>query len=125
VEFAALVPVLGILILGMVECSRAIMVTNILSDAARRGCRIGILPGKANSDITTYVAYHLSQQGIDTTQVNTIVQVNGATVDAATAKQRDKVSVQVTIPTSAVSWVTPYYIAGTTLLSETVVMMRQ
>jgi hypothetical protein len=125
VEFAAFAPLLGILIMGMLECSRAIMVTNILSDAARRGCRVGVLPGKANSDITTYVNYNLSAQGLDTTQVNTIVKVNGATANASTAKQRDQVSVQVTIPTSAVSWVTPYYISGATLLSETVVMMRQ
>jgi Flp pilus assembly protein TadG len=125
VEFAALAPFLATLILGSIEISRALMVKNMLSDSARRGCRVGIVPGKATSDITTYVNYNLTQQGLDTTQVTTAVLVNGKSADASTANSTDKISVQVAIPASAVSWVATHYITGTTLISETVVMMRQ
>ncbi len=45
-EFAVIAPFLGILILGMFELARGIMVKQMLNDAARRACRVAIQPLK-------------------------------------------------------------------------------
>jgi Flp pilus assembly protein TadG len=44
-EFAVVAPLLAIIMLGMFELSRAMMVLVILNDAARKGCRVGALAG--------------------------------------------------------------------------------
>src|SRR5438552_3815001 len=43
-EFAVVLPVLTVLMLGMIEMTRALQVKNYLADAARSGCRIGVQP---------------------------------------------------------------------------------
>src|SRR5205814_1100027 len=40
-----------IIIMGMFEISRAVMVVEYLNDAARKGCNTGIKPGKTFTDI--------------------------------------------------------------------------
>jgi Flp pilus assembly protein TadG len=125
VELAIVATFLATLIVGMVECTRALQVKSMLSEAARRGCRIGILPGRADSDIKTYVTDDLSQQGLDVTKVTITIQVNGTTANASTAQAKDRIAVQVSIPASSVAWVPSWFVSGTTLISDSVVMMRQ
>src|SRR5947209_2332932 len=43
VEFAVVAPILFLLMLAIFEFGRAFMVTGLLTDAARRGCRKGIV----------------------------------------------------------------------------------
>src|SRR5437879_11000619 len=50
-EFAIIVPILAVVLLGMIELCRGSMVKVILSDAARKGCRTGIQRDKGNADI--------------------------------------------------------------------------
>ena len=80
-----------VFILGLVEVGRAFMVQHLLTNAARSGCRIGIIPGKANSDVIDKVNSTLTAQGIrgDTATV----QVNDNTGDVANAKSGDEVTV--------------------------------
>src|SRR5438128_1702420 len=55
VEFAVVVPVFFLIFFGIVEIGRAFMVRGILDNAARAGCRTGILQGKSNTDVTSAV----------------------------------------------------------------------
>ncbi|HKD35984.1 MAG TPA: TadE/TadG family type IV pilus assembly protein, partial [Pirellulales bacterium] len=98
VEFAVLAPFMTIVVLGTFELARGIMVKQVLNDAARRGCRIGIQPLKANSDVTSGINNILTDNGFSTSIANITIQVNGVTVDCSTAKQNDRVSVKVSIP---------------------------
>jgi Flp pilus assembly protein TadG len=125
VEFAVLAPVLGIIVMGMVEMSRAMTAKMILNDAARKACRTGILSTGSNSTITSEVTNILSDNNISGSSATVTVQVNGQTVDASTAKQNDKVSVKVAVPYTKFAWTTPLFLSSTTIESETVVMMRQ
>jgi Flp pilus assembly protein TadG len=125
VEFAILAPFLTVLILGTFELARGIMVKQILNDAARRGCRTGIQPLMANSDVTTGVNNILTDNGISTSSATITIQVNGSTVDCSTAKQNDKVTVKVSIPTSATFWVSTYFLKSTSIDSDSVSMLRQ
>jgi Flp pilus assembly protein TadG len=124
-EFAILAPFLTILILGTFELARGIMVKELLNDAARKGCRTGVQPFKANSDVTAAVNNILTDNGIATSSATITIQVNGVTADCITAKQNDRVNVKVAIPTSATFWVSTYFLKSSTVESDSVSMLRQ
>jgi Flp pilus assembly protein TadG len=125
VEFAIIAPVFVFLALGMVEMARGMMVKEVLTDAARKGARTGILPYAANAAIQSDVNSVLTSNNISAADATVIIQVNDKTVDAATAVQNDKISVKVSIPVAKVAWITPLFLPGATIESETMVMMRQ
>jgi Flp pilus assembly protein TadG len=103
VEFAVVAPVLFCLVLGIVEVGRGLMVIQLLNNAARAGCRTGVVEGRATSDINATVTSILTAQGITTEGVT--VQVNDGSADASTAQSGDEITVKVSIPTSNITWV--------------------
>src|SRR5262249_9412438 len=109
-EFAVLAPLLGVILMGMVEMSRAMMAKVILNDAARKACRTGILPTGSNTTITSEVTNILSDNNISGTSATVTIQVNGSAVDASTSKQNDKISVKVAVPYSKFAWVQPFFL---------------
>lgn len=70
VELAIVLPVLVLMTLGMLQLGRAIMVRQILTDAARAGCRTGILPQYGNSNINSDVGTVMSDNGFASAQSN-------------------------------------------------------
>jgi Flp pilus assembly protein TadG len=124
VEFALLLPFFAALIVGMLEIGRAIIVKEILSDAAQKGCRTGALPGKASSDVTTDVNNILSTDN-NISGATTTILVNGQAADVGSATTGDQISVKVTVPFSNVTWTTTFFLSGQTIESEIVVMMKQ
>lgn len=125
VEFALLAPLIALLLVGMFEISRGIMGPEILSDAVRRGCRAGILPGADNSAVINAVKDVLTLNNIDPASATITIQVNSQAADVSTAEQNDKISVQVSVPASQVLWTSPYFFSNSSIESETVVMQRQ
>lgn len=125
VEFAIVATVLVTLTVGMFEMARGMMIKETLSNAARRGCRVAILPTGSNSAVKTDVEKVLTDHNVAAGDATIQVLVNGKTADAATAKQYDKISVRISIPASKVSWITPMFLSGESIQSEPVVMMRQ
>lgn len=85
------------------EVARGMMVTHLLNNAARQGCRIGVIEGKSTSDITTAVVNTLKSQGING-DVATVL-VNDGVAEASTAKAGDEITVTVSVPVANVSWV--------------------
>jgi Flp pilus assembly protein TadG len=102
VEFAMVCPVFFLFVLGIIEVGRGLMVTHLLTNAARVGCRTGILQNQSTQQITTAVVNSLSQQGIRS-EVTT-VQVNDGVADASTAKSGDEITVIVSVPVGKVTW---------------------
>jgi Flp pilus assembly protein TadG len=125
VEFVVLAPCLIIFLLGTFEMARGLMVKEVLNDAARRACRLGIQPNKANADVTATIANIMKDNNMPTTHVTTTIQVNGATVDCSTAQQNDKVSVKISIPTSDTFWISTFFLKSSSLESDSITMMRQ
>jgi Flp pilus assembly protein TadG len=103
VEFAVVAPVMFMMILAMIELGRGFMVSHLLTNAARRGCRVGVVEGKSNADIVAAVATALNPVGINSDAVT--VQVNDNSGDVANAQPGDELTVVVSVPTSSVSWV--------------------
>lgn len=135
VEMAFIVPILGLIALGMFELSRGVMVREILTGAARKGCRTGIIHQYGNTNIVNDVTDVMRDNGFDTTKWNPpsigsitiiVTDPNGNVLaDALDATPGSTVSVQVTIPTSSVNWVSSYFLLSSMVESDTVVMMKQ
>jgi Flp pilus assembly protein TadG len=102
VEFALVAPVFFVFVLGIIDIGRGLMVSSLLSNAARAGCRVGVLPGKSDSDVQAAVAQALNRQGISGT--TTSVRVNGTAANANTAQAKDLITVTITVPVTNVAW---------------------
>jgi Flp pilus assembly protein TadG len=145
VEMAMLAPLLATIIVGMIECSRGVMVKETLSNSARKGCRTGIQRTTASLDIYNDCVNIMRDNGFTSTVFSpappsgavsgqtyigsitiAVTDPNGTVLtDALGAPSGSQVSVQVSIPISSVMWVTSYFLQATQLESETVVMMKQ
>jgi Flp pilus assembly protein TadG len=125
IEFAVAAPILVTLVVGMIELSRAMLVKEYLNNAARIGCRKGIQPNKANSDITSDAGLALTADGLNPSDANFTILVNGNNVDASTAMAGDQISVKVSISWSKVFWGGTVFLSSSIIESETIVMMRQ
>jgi Flp pilus assembly protein TadG len=124
VEFVPVSLAFFILILGIFEIGRAFMVQHLLTNAAREGCRVGVLQGRSNAQITAAVNNKLANQGINGDAAS--VQVNDGTADASTANSGDEITVKVTIPVSKMTWL-PFtnYIAGNLNINSQYTLRRE
>ena len=102
-EFAFVAPLFFVLILGLIELGRGLMVQHLMTNAARQGCRVAVIEGKKTSDVNATVVAVLTSQGISGDTV--AVQVNDSAKDASSASGGDEITVVVSIPTATVSWV--------------------
>jgi Flp pilus assembly protein TadG len=119
VEFAVIAPLFFLLVLGIIEFGRAMMVESLLTNAAQKGARAGALDGAQAADVSSAVNTYLSHGG-----------VSGATSTPtpnppSSALPGHDVRVTVTIPYSSVSWLpAPRFLKNTTL-SATAIVQRE
>jgi len=115
VEFAIVAPVFLLMVFGMIEYGRMVMVYQVITNASREGARAAVLDGATTSSVTTAVQSYLSS-----------AMLTGATVTVApnppsNAEFGDPVTVTVSVGFSQVSWLpSPMYLGGKTLSSATV-----
>lgn len=112
VEFAIVAPFLFLtVIIPTIEFGRGFMVSEMLTNAARSGCRAGVLPGNSNANVTTAVNNSLtSVSGATTT-----VAVNGTIANCNTATAGNSITVTVSVPYSSVSWIPGSFLPSKTL----------
>jgi Flp pilus assembly protein TadG len=104
VEMAMVLPVFFLFFFGLLEASRGLMVSSLMVNASRVGCRTATLPGKTNGDVTAAIDSALAAQGI--TGHTTVIKLNGtATTAIQNASTGDVVTVEVTVPTDKISWI--------------------
>jgi Flp pilus assembly protein TadG len=121
VEFAIVAPVFFLMIFGMIEFGRAVMVKQVLTNASREGARLAVLDGSTVSTVKTKVASYMSGAGIPG---STSADVDVPT-DPTTAKYGDPITVTVHVPYNRVSWLpVPIYL-GSKTLTATTVMRRE
>ena len=115
VEFALVAPVFFLLVFGMIEYGRMVMVQQVITNASREGARVAVLDGSTTAEVTDTVTSYLTSGSI-----------SGATVTVSpnppsNAEFGDPVTVSVSIPFSQVSWLpSPMYLGGKTLTATTV-----
>lgn len=115
VEFAVVAPLFFLLIFGMIEFGRMVMVQQVITNASREGARIGVLDGASTSDVTTAVNNYLQSASIQ-----------GATVSVtpnppSSAGYGAPVTVTVSVTFNQVSWLpSPMFLGGQSLSAATV-----
>lgn len=134
------------LLTGMFELSRALMAKETLCNAARKGCRTGILKQYGNINIFNDAVNIMRDNGYDNTLFSPLAP--GATPQQGTtylgsvtiivtapngnplaesldAPSGSKVTVQVAIPVSSVLWTAATFTGANSLESDVIVMMKQ
>lgn len=122
VEMAVVSPLFFMLIFGMIEFGCAMLAQQAITNAAREGARIAVLPDGTRDRVDVYARSVLRAAGVDPASATiTIANEAGSTLDPATATYGDVIMVRVSIPFSQVSWVpVPRYLGDTILSSATV-----
>lgn len=122
VEFAIVAPVFFLMVFGMIEFGRAIMVQQVLTNASREGARVAVLDSTTPtaSLVANTVDNYLESAGV--TGANVTVDPTEPT----TAGYGDPVTVSVEIPFSSVSWLpAPMFLNADTNLKASTVMRRE
>jgi Flp pilus assembly protein TadG len=119
VEFAVVAPLFFLLVFGMIEFGRMVMVQQVITNASREGARLAVLDGTTTSDVTSAVQNYLTGGAVE-----------GATVTVtpappSSAGYGEPVTVTVNVPFNQVSWLpTPMFLSGKEM-SATTVMRRE
>jgi Flp pilus assembly protein TadG len=128
VEFALVAPVLVLVVMGMIELGRSIMVLDLLNHAAR----VGILPANGNTEITNAVDSSLASSGIQGADAPVIdVKPEGSDTwispgNAGTATTGAAIRVRVSVKYNKVTWLaSTWFVGSNTNLSSNVVMSKE
>ncbi len=113
VEFACLLPILAVLLLGLWEFGRLIWVQQSVSTAAREGARHAAA-GESPAEIARHVRMCLQRDGLDTTGLpdpDIANLTSAARNDPRTGQQLDRYRVRVTLPLAKNRWILFSYLA--------------
>lgn len=122
IELAVLAPVLIVLMLGILEVGRAIMVSQMVTDAAREGARRATIIGGSDTTAKNAVTNYLTQTGVPGVSAsNTTVSPSADSASSGTA-----ITVTVTVPYGNVPWLpgAPIWFNDQNL-TGTVIMRKQ
>jgi len=118
VEFALVAPLFFLMVFGMIEFGRMIMVQQVITNASREGARIAVLDSQTPT--ASQVVDYLESAGIS----GEIVTINPA--EPTSAAYGEPVTVTVQVPFGSVSWLpTPMFISANTNLTASTVMRRE
>ena len=120
VEFAVVAPIFVLLLFGMIEYGRMVMVQQMLTNATREGARRAVLDGTTVSNVKTTVRDYLSGGHITVNDAE--ITVNP---DPSSAASGDPVTVSLTVPFSRVSWLPSPMFLGNANMTATSVMRRE
>ena len=115
VEFAFVAPVFFVLVFGMIEFGRMVMVQQIITNASREGARRAVLDGATTGEVENTVDTYLASGSI-----------SGADIDVdpnppSNAGYGEPVTVTVTVNFDEVSWLpSPIFLDGRELEASTV-----
>jgi hypothetical protein len=119
VEFAVVAPVFLLLVFGMIEYGRMVMVQQVITNASREGARVAVLDGSTAQEVQDTVTQYLNSGSIQ----GAVITIDPA--NPTDAGFGDPVTVSVDIGFSQVSWLpSPMYLGGRTL-SATTAMRRE
>ena len=121
VEMAVCFPVFMLMLLGIIEFGRGLMVSQLLTNAAREGCREAIIDGATKETVEASVKQMVTNTvGCQDGDVGVVVTVtsleDGTEVPLLeNAKKRDLIRVDIGVPFDAISFTTGRFLAGQTL----------
>ena len=117
VELAFMIPIFLLMVLGIIEFGRNVMVRQVISNAAREGVRQAIIPGATKTQAENATNSYLSKAAISSG--NLVVEVRDGTGAAVTdlddIDSHESVQVFVSVPYNDVSWGVMNFLGGSTL----------
>jgi Flp pilus assembly protein TadG len=114
VEFAIVSPIFFMLILGMIEIGRALMVQQVLINASRVGARQAAMLTSSEAAVLSAVTGYCT--GVGVSNVTAAVSPNPATAAAGSP-----ITVTTSVAFGNVSWLpAPWFMGGKTLTSSAV-----
>ena len=127
VEMALVLPLFMMLVLGIVEFGRAMMVSNLITDAAREGARLAASSDSTNSEVIALVQSSLLETvGVDPGNVSISLTVDPGPNNAdpndnlSLAQKRDICRVEVSVPFSKVSFIPRNHLGEKSLTGKSV-----
>ena len=133
IEFAVVVPVLLMFVLGIIEYGRMLMVAQVTTNGSREGARYAVQADTTPSGVETYVKNYLKSASVPDDAVTTVA-VEYQLADGTWAKattlttlaQGTSVRVRVEINFTKVSWLpSTVFVPSGTLLKGTTVMRKE
>lgn len=131
VEFAVVAPLMFLLVLGMLELGRAVMVSNLMINSSREGARKACLTTMTVAEVETWTKQYLEQMGIPSNAVTVTIQNQNAsggayttTTNLSSVSAGMGVQVTVSVPFSAVSWL-PHNSYVTRTISGSTIMRKE
>lgn len=105
------------IVLGIVEFGRAVMVRQVISNAAREGCRQGIIPGATIATVSNSCNGYLSKGGISSGNLVVHCRDGAGTVvaDLDDINSHEAMQVFVSVPYNDVSWGVLNFLGGSTV----------
>lgn len=120
VEFAIVAPLFIMLVFGIMEFGRMVMVQQVLSNAVREGARVAVLDGATATTVTTAVNNSLNMAAVP----NATVIINPS--NPSSAALGDPITVTARITYGQVSWLpAPMYVSREHMLEANCVMRRE
>ncbi|MHB0960815.1 MAG: TadE/TadG family type IV pilus assembly protein [Pirellulaceae bacterium] len=125
VELAIVLPILLLALVGIIEFGRAVMVQQIITNAAREGARRAIIPGAKSSTALSLVNTYLDNTSVHDAggRVVRVEDINGTTLLVENAPTKSPIVVLVSVPYDQVSFGLGIFLGGTTLSAR--VTMRK
>lgn len=112
-------PLFILLVFGMIEYGRMVMVQQLITNGAREGARQAVLDGATTASVQSTVTTYLQNASIS----GATVTVSPSPPSNATAGQ--PVTVSASIPFTSVSWLPAPMFLGTKTMSTSAVMRRE
>jgi hypothetical protein len=110
VEFALILPIIVLLMLGSVELGRGVMVQHALQEAAQAGCRLYTILDADQKDVDDIIAQAMSIAGISDYTVSFKSASKGAI-----KKDLEPVTVTISVNYNKVAWLSPEFLSDATI----------
>ncbi len=113
---ALIAPVFLSLVMGIIESSRLGMVAQLLTTAAREGCRVAVLNGMTQTDVQNRISAVLTGSGIS---VGTVTPTCPSPYAWDSSPGGTPITVSLTVPYVNVSWLpVPYFLNDANVTSS-------
>ncbi len=122
VEMAVVMPVFVLFLLGTIELGRAMMLSQLITNAARDGARVAAAEGSTNGTVEAAVEDFLSEaMGLDADDITVEISVTAGPGnpdpgdDVEDALQGDKCVIKVSVPFDRVTLTKPKWLSDKNL----------
>jgi Flp pilus assembly protein TadG len=118
-ELAIVLPIFLLLVLGIIEMGRVMMLNQMATNGCREACRRAIVPGADHNNVLNVVNGYLDASGVKKTgRVVGIRNSSGSVVNLSTINSHESVTVRVEFPYSENTWGFSSIMGGKKLISQ-------